>query len=122
MLWPFGIVITLISTFLGNTFSLVSYNLLDTEHQAEKKFGKLSFIISLITVIVAFAAYIYNIFNPSVVVQMIFVYCIMSVFIELFPLSPMPGADIKKWNFFVWASSYLFVIASYIYMTLSLYM
>ena len=57
-----------------------------------------------------------NMITPMISYQMIFVYCIMIVFIELFPLPPMAGSDIKKWKGAVWGIFYLVVIISYIFM------
>jgi hypothetical protein len=118
--WPFGSIITFVSTFLGNTFSLASYTLLD-DNADEERFGKISFKISLMTFILAVIAYVINIFSPSLVLQMIFVYSIIVVFIELFPMPPMPGNDIKKWSKLTWALFYLLVTASYIYMNFTIY-
>jgi hypothetical protein len=119
-LWPFGGALTLISTFLGNTFSLVSYTLVD-ENINEKKFGKITFMISLFTFIAAVIAYILNIFNPGIILQMIFVYCIMMLFIDLFPLAPFAGNDIRKWKFVTWLIFYIIVIVSYIYVNFTAY-
>ncbi len=118
--WPFGTILTLISTFFGNTFSLVSYTLLD-ENDDEKKYGRTSFFISLFTYLFAVIVYIINIFQPNLVLQMIFVYSIMILFIELFPLPPMTGNDIKKWNFSIWLIFYLIVSISYVYMNFTIY-
>ena len=121
VLWPFGTVVTVISTFLGNTFSLASYTLLDEDENDEKKFGKSAFLISLFTFILAIGAYLLNIIFPNLILQMIFVFSIMIVFIEMFPMSPMPGADIKEWSFPVWLISYIVVIVSYIFLNFSVY-
>lgn len=121
VLWPFGTVVTFISTFLGNTFSLASYTLLDEDESGEKKFGKSAFLISLFTFILAIAAYLFNIFFPNLILQMIFVFSIMIVFIEMFPMNPMPGNDMKDWNFPVWLISYIIVIITYILLNFSIY-
>jgi hypothetical protein len=118
--WPFGGVLTLISTFLGNTFSLVSYTLVD-DNIDEKKFGKITFMISLFTFIAAVIAYIINIFSPGLILQMIFVYCIMMLFIEMFPMAPFAGNDIRKWKFVTWLVFYIVVIVSYIYVNFTAY-
>ncbi|MEM2131070.1 MAG: hypothetical protein QXM96_04285 [Candidatus Woesearchaeota archaeon] len=117
--WPFGSLLTLISTFLGNTFSLSCYTLVDENH--EKKFGKVSFYISLYTLIMFFISYFFNIIFPSIILQMIFVYSIFVLFIDLFPLSPMSGNDIIKWNFLSWLIIYLIVFVSYIYINFTAY-
>jgi hypothetical protein len=119
--WPFGTVITFISTFLGNTFSLVSYTLVDTEGHNEKTFGQVSFFISLFTLLTGLTAYILNIFAPSVVLQMLFVYCVMAVFIEMFPLAPMAGADVLKWKKVGWIVFYLICFGMYVTMNFTSY-
>ncbi|MBU0758634.1 MAG: hypothetical protein KKF44_11300 [Nanoarchaeota archaeon] len=121
VLWPFGTLVTIISTYLGNTFSMVSYTLLDEDVADEKVFGKGSFMIALLTYFLVMIGYMLNIFWPSVVFQMIFVYSIMVLFIELFPMGPMAGDEIRKWNFPVWLISYIIVIASYIGMNFTVY-
>jgi len=119
--WPFGTLVTAASTFLGNTFSISACTLLDEDEKDEKKFGRFSFIISLMTFLFGITAYIMNIFAPSVVLQMIFVFSIMIVFIELFPMSPFPGQDIKKWSFPLWVISYVVVFLTYMYMNFTVY-
>jgi hypothetical protein len=119
--WPFGTILTVASTFLGNTFSLSACTLLDEDEKDEKKFGKFSFLISLFTFLFAIIAYIINILTPSIILQMIFVFSIMIVFIELFPMSPMPGYDVKKWSFPLWIISYIVVFLVYIYMNFTVY-
>jgi hypothetical protein len=118
--WPFGTILTFVSTCLGNTFSLVSYTLVD-ENVDAKKFGKISFNISLLTFVAAFIAYIANILNPSLVLQMIFVYAIMMLFIELFPMAPFTGNDIKKWSFSKWLIFYIIVTVCYVYVNFTAY-
>lgn len=121
VLWPFGSIVTVVSTFLGNTFSLAAYTLLDEDLADEKKFGKSAYIISLFTFILAIVAYLLNIVFPSLVMQMIFVFSIMIVFIEMFPMSPMPGSDMKDWNFTAWLISYIVVIITYIFLNFTIY-
>ncbi len=121
VLWPFGSVVTVLSTFLGNTFSLSSYTLLDEDEADEKRFGRYAFKISLFTYLLAVVAYLLNIIFPSLIMQMIFVFSIMIVFIEMFPMSPMPGNDMKDWNFTVWLISYIVVIITYIMLNFTVY-
>ncbi|HYD04020.1 MAG TPA: hypothetical protein VEC16_07025 [Alphaproteobacteria bacterium] len=121
LLWPFGALVTVVSTYLGNTFSLVSYGLVDDTDEDEKKFGKISFLTSLFTLLISIFAYIANIIYPSLLLQMIFVYAIMSTFIDMFPMSPMGGADVRKWNFPVWLVMYIVIIACYIFMNFTSY-
>ncbi|NTV24076.1 MAG: hypothetical protein HGA85_06945 [Nanoarchaeota archaeon] len=119
-LWPAGTGLTVISTFLGNTFSLASYTLVE-EGACEKRLGKITFMLSLITFSLAILLYIIDIFIPSQIFQLTFVYAIMMVFIELFPLSPMPGSDCRKWNKYAWLGLYIAAIAAYVYMNFTTY-
>ena len=120
-LWRWGSVVTVLSTFLGNTFSLVSYTLLDEDEKDEKRFGRYSYLLAVLTFLFAVIAYVINIISPSVMWQMMFVFCMLIVFIEMFPLSPMPGYDIRKWNFPVWIISYIAVFLAYVYMNFTAY-
>jgi len=120
--WPFGAFLTLASTALGNTFSMVSYTLLEEGIEDEKRFGKLSFFISIATILAAVVSYAGNIFFPSLALQMLFVYCMMLVFIELFPMPPFAGSDIFKWNRWIWGATYIATFLLYIMMNFTLYL
>ncbi|MBD3204356.1 hypothetical protein GF327_08750 [Candidatus Woesearchaeota archaeon] len=119
--WPFGTFLTIASTYLGNTFSMISYTLLDEDEADEKIFGKGSLVISLFTYLIVIFCYILNLFNPSIYLQMSFVYAQMILFIELFPMEPMAGYDIKKWNFFIWIIIYILCFLSYVYLNFTVY-
>lgn len=112
--WPLGALLTLISTILGNTFSLASYTVKDEKNEIEKQFGKITFFISVILFLFVLLTFVWNLFYPSLLLQMVFTYTIMMLFIDLFPLSPMDGHDIKKWNFPIWLIFYSIIIISYI--------
>lgn len=117
--WPFGSILTLLSTILGNTFSLASYTLVDEEH--EKLFGKVSFFISIYTYLIALIFYVLNIIKPNLIFQIVFVYCLLVLFIDLFPMKPMAGKDIINWKFIPWLIIYIIVFISYIYINFSAY-
>jgi len=121
VLWPMGSVVTIVSTWLGNTFALASYTLLDEDEADLKRFGKAAFLINLFTYITAFVAYILNIFLPSVLLQMYFVYCMMILFLETFWMKPMPGHDMLRWNKPIWFIFYIIIVASYLYTNFTVY-
>jgi hypothetical protein len=120
--WPAGAFLTLITTYFGVTFSLASYTLTEENINEEKRLGRQAFLISLMTYVIALIAYALNIFFPSLTLQMIFVFCIMTVFIEFFPFSPFAGNDIKDWNLKTWIIAYAVIIATYIGMNFTLYL
>ncbi|MCD6236772.1 MAG: hypothetical protein J7K13_02315 [Thermoplasmata archaeon] len=112
--WPFGAILTVISTFLGNTFSLASYTLREEEEEIEKQFGRVVFFISIILFSFSIITFLWNLFYPDIIFQMMFTYTIMMLVIDLFPLSPMDGSDIKKWSFRKWMALYVVVVFTYV--------
>ena len=111
--WPFGALITLGSTILGNTFSLASYTILQDEDDI-KEYGHMYFRIFILMFIITWIMFIINLYLPSVIIQMIYVFLIMSIVIDMTPVNPMDGADVKKWNGKKWAVLYIFVLITYI--------
>lgn len=118
--WPFGSVLTLASTVLGNTFSLASYTYYEKEEDM-KQFGRMYFYIFLALYLFSIATFILNYLYPLVVFQMMFVFAIMSVFIDMTPIDPMDGYEVKAWNFNKWLLLYIFVACSYIIMNFTFF-
>ena len=119
IIWPFGSILTLGSTILGNTFSLASFTLLSTEED-QKKYGKMYYQIFKVLYSFCLILYIINFFSPSVYFQMFYVFIIMSLLIDMTPCEPMDGLDIKQWNKKKWIGFYILIIISYLFMNFSL--
>ncbi len=119
--WPFGAVLTAGSTLLGNTFSLASHPAL-ADGEDEKKFGKIAFRVMLVGFVVVVFSFVYNIVFPSRVVQMLFVFLSMALFIEMFPLNPMDGHDVRKWNPVAWGVFYVLVVLVYIVVNFTMFL
>ena len=112
-IWPLGILMMFVSTFLGNTFSLGANH--HYEDKADiKKCGKVNFIVSLVLYAILLIAFITNVYYPSAILQMIIIVAVLNLFIDLFPFSPMDGHEIRHWNFLLWAGLYVIVLLSYI--------
>lgn len=118
IIWPLGTVMMVVSTFIGNTFSLAA-NQNYGENDDIKKCGRVSFIVSILLFALVVAGYLYNIFYPSVFVQMLIVITILNLFIDLFPLNPMDGYEIRHWNFYIWLIFYIVIFVSYIHIYLN---
>jgi len=118
--WPFGAVLTIASSVLGNTFSLASYTYYDNIEDT-KRYGKMYFYIFLSLYLFAVATFILNFIFPSVILQMMFVFAIMSVFIDMTPIEPMDGHDVKTWNFNIWLLFYILIACSYLIMNFTFY-
>ena len=110
--WPLGAVMMIVSTAIGNTFSLAA-----NHHYCEediKKCGKVSFIVSIVMYMIVAIMFLINLFYHSAILQMIIIVTILNLFIDLFPLNPMDGHEMRHWNIFLWASLYIVVIISYV--------
>lgn len=117
--WPFGAILTLGSTILGNTFSLASFTMLENEEK-KKMFGKMYYFIFKVLYVIGLCCFIINFFYPSIVFQMIFVFIMMSIVIDMTPVEPMDGVDVRIWNKRKWLGFYILVIVSYIIMNFSI--
>ncbi len=112
-IWPLGIGMMFVSTFLGNTFSLGANHHYDDEADI-KKCGKVNFIVSLVLYAILLTVFITNLYYPSAILQMITIVAVLNLFIDLFPFSPMDGHEVRHWNFLLWAVLYAIVTLSYI--------
>lgn len=119
-IWPLGGIMMIVSTFIGNTFSLAANHNYDDEGGI-KKCGKVTFTVSLILYLIVVASFIANILFPSIIFQMIVIATVLNLFIDLFPFKPMDGYEIWHWNIFIWAAFYVIVIVSYVVVYFNLY-
>jgi parallel beta-helix repeat protein len=117
--WPLGAVMMIVSTAIGNTFSLSANHHYNGEDI--KKCGKVSFIVSIILYIIVFIAFLINLFYNSAILQMIIIVTILNLFIDLFPLNPMDGYEIRHWNIYLWAIIYIVVLISYVTVYFNIY-
>jgi hypothetical protein len=114
ILWPFGAILTIISSFLGNTFSLASYN--TAENEDDGRYAQLLFYSNIIFYCIASVIFIMNLFVSHVAFQMIFIFLIMTLTIDMTPLKPMDGDIIRKWNTKKFMILYIIIIISYVIM------
>lgn len=114
ILWPFGAILTIISSFLGNTFSLASYN--TAENEEDGRYAQMLFQLNIIFYVIATIIFITNFMVSHVVFQMIFIFLIMTLTIDMTPIKPMDGNIIRKWNTKKWMVLYVVIIVSYILM------
>jgi len=118
--WPVGSIMMIVSTFLGNTFSLAANHNYDDEGDI-RKCGKVTFTVAIVLYLIVVSSFIANILYPSLIFQMIVIATVLNLFIDLFPLKPMDGYEIRKWNFFIWVLFYALVIVSYVVVYFNLY-
>ncbi len=116
-IWPLGSLMMIVSTFIGNTFSLTANQNYSNEDNI-KKCGRVSFIVSILLFILVIFGYLFNIFYPSIFIQMFLIITILNLFIDLFPFKPMDGYDIRRWNFPIWITFYILILISYFHIYL----
>ena len=114
ILWPFGAVLTIASSFLGNTFSLASYN--TAENEDDGRYAMMLFNSNIIFYVIATIIFTINLIVSNVVFQMIFIFLIMTLAIDMTPLKPMDGDIIRKWSTKKWMLLYLIILISYVLM------
>ena len=79
------------------------------------------FRIFKVLYVICLICFVMNFLYPSVFLQMAYVFIIMSLFIDMTPLEPLDGKDVKIWNKTKWAIFYVIVIFSYLIMNFSIY-
>jgi hypothetical protein len=110
--WPLGSVLTFFSTILGNTFSLASYIALENEEK-EKRYSRMYFTIFSILFGLTILTFLLNIVLASEMLQMFYTFTIMAVFIDMTPIEPMDGYEVKKHNMKRWITLYIPVFIVY---------
>ncbi len=114
ILWPFGAVLTVVSSLLGNTFSLASYT--TAENIDDERYAQILFNSNIIFYSIAAVIFLINLLVSNVVFQMIFIFLIMTLTIDMTPLKPMDGDIIRKWNAKNWFLLYFIILVSYVFM------
>lgn len=113
--WLSGSIMTVITSFLGNSFGLQGFLIEEVEKDAPRwKTGlmKLSSPVFSTIVMVIFAAT--NFFLPHVVFQMVYSIAGMLAMVEILPFQPMDGYEIRKWNILIWLIAFIFILVSFI--------
>ncbi|MFH1013014.1 MAG: hypothetical protein V1769_00700, partial [Thermoplasmatota archaeon] len=119
-IWPLGGIMMFVSTIIGNTFSLAANHIYNDQGDI-KKYGRVTFIVSMFIFMIVLAAFIGNLIYPSIVFQMIVIVTVLNLFIDLFPFKPMDGYEIRHWNIFLWALLYVASFIFYIVVYFNLY-
>ncbi|KHO46304.1 MAG: hypothetical protein QS99_C0008G0002 [archaeon GW2011_AR4] len=100
VMWWFGALITIITAWLGNVFSLAGTTFKgDEENVAE---GRIAFIITIITFVAFIIFWLWNFFMPSLVTQITMILLFMGTYLEILPIEPFEGKNIRAWNKKAW--------------------
>ena len=116
--WKEGSLLTLVSSYLGNAFSVQGFLLEEIpENTAKWKIALMRIVGPLISTVTMVGFAIINLVFPNIVFQMIIATSALWAIAEVFPFNGLDGKDLKEWNIFVWLFTFCFVAAAYAVVT-----
>jgi hypothetical protein len=116
--WPAGSVLTLISSYLGNAFSIQAFILEEIPEKIPKwKVGLMKLAAPVVSAIVMVTFAVINLNTPSPIYQAIYTTSALWAMAEMLPFSSLDGKDIKEWNSGIWATTFLLIGAAYFFVT-----
>ena len=116
--WPAGSALTLISSYLGNAFSIQGFLLEEIPHDVPKwKVGLMKLSAPLVSTVVMISFAILNFFSPSAIYQIVYSTSALWAVAEILPFNGLDGKDIKEWSHTIWFLSFLFIGISYVFVT-----
>jgi hypothetical protein len=117
-IWPAGSALTLISSWLGNAFSVQGFLLEEIPENAAKwKVALMRIVGPLVSTAAMLFFALVNLFFPHRLFQMSCSISALWAMAEVFPFSGLDGKDLKDWNVFVWLFTFLMVAAAYVFVT-----
>jgi Zn-dependent protease len=116
--WPSGSALTLISSYLGNAFSVQGFLLEEIPQNVAKwKVGIMKLAAPLLSTAIMLVFAYYNSLHPDKIYEAIYTISALWAMAEMLPFSGLDGKDIKEWNSTVWLASFVLVGACYAYVT-----
>ena len=117
-LWPAGSILTLVSSWLGNAFSVQGFLLEEIPENAVKwKVAAMRVVGPIISAFTMIFFAVLNVFYPSTLFQMVYSISALWAIAESFPFSGLDGKDLKEWNFFIWLGVFIFIAGAYVFVT-----
>ena len=116
--WPEGSILTLLSAYLGNAFSVQAFLLEEIpEDVAKWKIGIMKLAAPIVSACIMVVFALMNHFNPSPLYHIIYTMSALWAMAEMLPFSGLDGKDIKEWNSSVWGFFFLLIGAAYVVVT-----
>ena len=113
-LWPAGSVMTIVSAYLGNAFSVQGFLVEEIPENTKKwKVGLMKLSAPLFSAFVMIFFAVLNVFFPSRIFQSIYSVSAVLAMLEMLPFRGLDGRDVKEWNVFVWAFFFIMVAGAY---------
>jgi len=101
ILWYWGAFVTLITGWLGQTFSLAGLTISNEQpdSNAQKTSGKIAYFTNLgLIVIFLILFFLWMFATDSTFVQMIMIMALTAIFIDMMPFKPFPGQKMLQWS------------------------
>lgn len=113
--WTLGSALTLISSYLGNAFSVQGFILEEIPENVEKwKVGLMKLSAPVVSALVMVAFALINLYSPSQIFRVIYSTSGLWAVTEMLPFSSLDGKDIKDWNKGVWLVFLILISLSYL--------
>ncbi|MBN1157696.1 hypothetical protein JXA85_08820 [Candidatus Woesearchaeota archaeon] len=109
--WIWGGIVTIISGWLGNTFSVAGYTV---SHKKSEKEAKISYMIDILTFAASIVFMILNLIFPSTLLQMSMLLAMAIAYLQMIPVSPLNGKKIYAWNRKLWWGSFIPMTVIYV--------
>ncbi len=116
--WSAGSLLTLVSSYLGNAFSIQGFILEDIPAETPKwKVGLMKLSAPLVsTFIMVFFAFLHY-SSPSPIYKIVYTTSALWAMAEILPFGSLDGKDIRDWSHTVWFLAFSFISISYIAVT-----
>ncbi|MEM3031172.1 MAG: hypothetical protein QXH27_05570 [Candidatus Micrarchaeia archaeon] len=113
IVWPLGSALCLVTGFFGATLQTPGYELEEAPGEKAHKLALMKSLVVLVTILIGIAVFAINFLFPNQWLPVLRLSASAIAATEILPIAPMPGAAIKRWNFFMWLALFLFVTPSY---------
>ena len=116
--WTAGSALTLISSFLGNAFSIQAFILEEISKDIPRwKVGLMKLSAPLVSafVMIAFAYLYYQ--SPNPVFKAVYSTSALWAIAEILPFGSLDGKDIRDWSHTIWFASFSFIAMAYLAVT-----
>ena len=116
--WPEGSILTLVSSYLGNAFSVQAFLLEEIPENVEKwKVGLMKLAGPVVSAVIMVVFAVMNHFTPSPIYQIIYSTSALWAMAEMLPFSGLDGKDIREWSNLVWTIFFVIIGIAYIVVT-----
>jgi hypothetical protein len=112
--WPAGSILTLLSSYLGNTFSVQGFLLEEIPQGVEKwKVGLMKLAAPMLSCAIMIAFALLNLARPDPIYKIVYSISGVWAMAEILPFGSLDGKDIKEWSRDAWYLSFFLIGASY---------